>query len=144
MFSQPLRSAPLIVHRKPAGAVSRELDVIRRVGVNEILSFDLHLLDIDVREFPLLERLRVLREVRGVIDRFVSSERNIKFAALIEAAKSVEARPIQIIEQFRRFIASRPAVLNELIESIAMLVEELLVVAHLDPESQAVLEMTVE
>src|SRR6185369_703893 len=50
----------------------------------------------------------------------------------------------EIVEKLGRLCAGRAAVFDQLVEARAVSIEELLVVAHLDAQRQAVLEMTVE
>src|SRR5688500_11881848 len=144
MLRQQLCRTLLIVPRKPSGTVGCELDVVWWIRVDKVSCFNAHRLDVDIRELPLVESLRVLRKIGSVVDRAVRAEGDIEPAALVETAKTVEARAVQIIEQLRRLTAFCAAVLNQLIEALAMPVEELLVVAHLDPRLHAVLQVPVK
>ena len=85
-----------------------------------------------------------MRQVAIVIDCRVRAEGNVEFAALVETAQSVEAGAVQVVEQLRRFLARRFAVAYQLIEPVAMTIEELLVVAHLDTQLQSRLQMAIE
>ena len=144
MTRQQRRRAHLIGPRKTTRAVSRELYIIRRIGVDEIFRTDLQATHILITKLLLPEDCRILLEIRRVVDRFVSAERHVEVAAFIETAKAVEARAIQIIEQLRAFLAIRLVVSNQPVETLAMSIEEFLVIAHRDAHLQSVLQMTIE
>lgn len=72
------------------------------------------------------------------------TKRHIEFARLIETAKSVEARAIQIIKKLRRFRALPLAAFDELVEPAAVAVESRLVILHPNCYLQASLQMSVE
>src|SRR6266511_4022927 len=55
MSRQPLRGSDLIVPAKTSGAVGREFDVVRRVGVDEILVLDLECANVAIRKAPVFE-----------------------------------------------------------------------------------------
>src|ERR1043166_479561 len=144
MSRQQLRRAHLIVPRETAGAVSCELYIIRRIGVDKISRRKRQCRDIKITKLPLPEHARILREIGGVVDRLVRSERHIEIAALVETAEPVEAGAIQIVEQLRRFRRLRAAVVNQSIEARAMTIEKLFVVAHRQRHSQTALHVSVE
>src|SRR5919106_4755013 len=103
MFGQKLSGALLIIPRESSSTVRRELDVVRRICVDEIIRLGLKCRHVVIRELPLPERLRVLRKVGRVINLLVSAKRNVELAAFVEATQAVEARAIQIIEQLGSF-----------------------------------------
>ena len=86
MFGQEFRRSNLIFPHKPAGTVSGEFNIIRRISVDEILRVNRKRLYIAVCEGPRFEQRLQLRKLLGVGDRLVSPERHIKFAAAIETA----------------------------------------------------------
>src|SRR5829696_8534986 len=94
MRSQQLRSPLLICPRKTARAVSGELYIIRRIGVDEITGLDLKSLNVFVTKVPPAEDLSVISEIRRVINGFVSTKRNVEIPALIEATQAIETRAI--------------------------------------------------
>ena len=71
-------------------------------------------------------------EVAGVINCLVSAERHIEFAALIEAAKTVEKGAIKIVEELGRLSRLRAVFFDKLIEALAMRIEEFRVVTGFD------------
>jgi hypothetical protein len=144
MSGEQPRGAHLIVPRKTARAVSRELYIIRRISVDKIFRLNLQTLNIFITEPPLPENCRIVREIRRVVNGFVSAERHVEVAALIETAQTVEARAIQIVEQLRAFPGVRLAVPNQPVEPVAVFIEKFLVVAHRDMHPQAVLQVTIE
>src|ERR1044071_4175568 len=85
-----------------------------------------------------------MRKVARVVDRFVSPERHIEIAALVEATEAIETRPVQIVEQLRAFLRVRIAASNQSIKTIALAIEKLLVVAHPHTHSQTILHVTIE
>src|SRR6476660_1347798 len=144
MLRQQLRRPLLIIPRKPAGTVRRELRIVRRIGVDEISCFYPHLFDVHITELPVPEHGRVPAEVGCVIDLRVGPERHVELATLIKTTKPVEARAIQIVKQFRRLTTLHATILNQPVETIAMTIEELLVVAHLNLPRHAVAQMTIK
>ena len=66
----PVCRALLIVPGKPARAVRRELDIVRRIRIDKIIRLGLERRDVIIRELPMPELLRILRKVRRVIDLF--------------------------------------------------------------------------
>src|SRR6185369_3397677 len=137
VLRQQLRRPLLIIPRKSAGTVRRELRVVRRIRIDESPCFYPHLFDVYITELPVPEHRRVPAEVGCVIDLRVSPERHIELAALIKTTKPVEAGAIQIVKQFRRLTTFHATILNQPVETIALTIEELLVVAHLDLRLQA-------
>src|SRR5215213_7735282 len=144
MTSQQFRSAHLIVPRKTTRTVSRELYIIRRISVDEIFRTEFQTCNVLITKLPLPEECRILREIRSVVDGFVSAEGHVEIAPFIETAKTVEAGAIEIVEQLRAFPGVRLAVSNKPVESLAMPVEEFLVVAHRYAHPQPVLQVAVE
>jgi hypothetical protein len=72
------------------------------------------------------------------------AERHVEFATLIEAAESVEASSVEIVEILRRLCALRFAVSDQFVETTAVAVETLRVVRHLDGCFESLLQMRVE
>ncbi len=140
---QPCR-AHLVVPRKPARAVRRELYIIRRISVDKISRLEFQCLNIPIAERPLPKQPRILREISRIVDRFVSAERHIEIATLVETTQTVETGAIQVVEQLRAFLTVRLAIANQLIEALAVLIEEFLVIAHREAHLQAVLHVAIE
>ncbi len=144
MRCQPLRGAHLIVPAKPSRAVGCELDVIGRISVDEILRTNRQRFNIAIGKSPVFKNRLELRKVVGVSDRLVTPKWHIEFAALIEAAESVEASPVEIVEELRRLGALQFAVSDQLIEPTSVPVETLLFVSHLDRYLKTALQMRVK
>src|SRR6185437_4148231 len=138
------RGAHLIIPRKAAGTVRRELYIIRRIRIHEISSAQLKLLDVNIAKFPLPEHGRIIREVARVVDRLVRPEGHVEIAAFVETTKTIEARAVQIVEQLRAFFRVRLATTNQAIEALALSIEKLLVVPHPHAHAQTILHVTIE
>jgi len=82
-------------------------------------------------------------EVGRVRYRFVSAKWNIEFAALVEPAETVEASAIEIIEKLGRFRRSFLRS-SEVIETLAMFVEDSFIVFHSDSQFETPLNLTIE
>jgi len=144
MLRQQLGRSHLIVPIKAAGAVGGELDVVRRIGVDECVRFDLQCIEIATGKKPVLQNPRVVREVFRVGYRSVSAERDIKLTTTIEATETIEAGAIEIVEELRRLRRLRLAVSYQLIEPSAMAVETCFVVLHLDCNAETALQLPVK
>src|SRR5215510_723638 len=144
MLGEKFSRSLLVVPGKTARAVGREFNVIWRISVHKVAFLNRHFFHIDIREFPVPQYRRITCEIRVVVNRRVRSEGNIKLPAFVETAQSVKASAVEIVEQLRCLFALRPAVFAELIEPLAMPVEEFLFVAHLDALLKATLKMSIE
>src|SRR5205085_1562391 len=99
MPRQPLRRPDLF---RPAEATLRvlaELDIVRRIGIHEVVAAQRKRLEVAVREFETREDLAVGGEVATVVDLLVLPERDVEFAVAVEAAQAVVAGAIEIVEQ---------------------------------------------
>jgi len=74
----------------------------------------------------------------------VFAKGHIKLATAIEATESIEASPVQIIEQLRGFRALRAPIIYEQVEALAVSIKTFLVVFHLDRDIESQLQMLVE
>jgi len=144
MLRQQLGRPNLIVPGKSTGAVGRELNVVWRIGVNEIFRLDWKLREVFVRELPPTKRIPVGVKIFRVVDSLVLTERHVEFAVAIEAAQTVETSAVQIIKELRCLLRARRTVLDELIEARAMRVEKSAVVASIDLNRQATSHLPVE
>src|ERR1043165_4483697 len=124
MSREQLCGAHLVHPRKTARAVSRELYIIRRIGVDKISRFERQRRNIKITKLPFSEHRRILSKIPRVVDRFVRPERHVEIAALVETAKPVEPGTVEIVEQLCRFRCLRSAVADQPIETIAMTVEK--------------------
>src|SRR5437763_16772467 len=136
MTRQPFHGAHLIFPRKTARVVRRELYIIRRIGVDEIIRLELDRLNISIAELPAPEDRGIVRKVARVVNCFVGAKRDIEIAGSIEAAKAIKASSVQIVEQLGTFFALRFAVANQAVESVGMAIEEFLIVARGDVHLQ--------
>jgi|SRR5260370_12518070 len=144
MLRQQLGCAHLIVPRESTGAVGRELNIVWRIGIDEIVRLDRKPSEIFVRKFPAPKHLPVDVKVSYVIDLLVLAERHVEFAVAIEAAQTVETSAVQKIKELRRFLRPSRTILDELVEARAMRVEKLWVVASIDSQRQTVAHLPVE
>ena len=76
----------MIVPRKSSSTVARKLDVIRWVGIDEVITLDRQTFQIAITERPADEQITNGAKIRHVVDRFVFAKRNIEFAAAVEPA----------------------------------------------------------
>src|SRR5437867_8114694 len=83
-------------------------------------------------------------EVAGVINCLVLSERHVEFAALIEAATTVETGAIKIVEELSRLRILRAVFFDKLIEALAMRIEEFRVVTGFDLQRKSASKLFVE
>ena len=130
MCGEPFRRALLVVPTKPSGAVSRELHVIRRIGIDEIFRLDLKRLKITIGERPVLKDTAKLRKVGRISDRLVRSKGDIKLTVLIKPAKTIEAGAIQVIEKLCSFCTSPVAIRDQFVKPLTMPVEDVFRVLH--------------
>lgn len=144
MPRQQLGCPDLIVPGKATGTVGRELDIVRRVGINKIVRLDRKFREILVREFPAPKQFFVSVKVSCVIDLLILAEWHVEFAAAIEAAQTVETSTVQIIKKLRRFLCSSCTTRDELIETRAMRVEKPSVIASIDLQRQPATHLSVE
>src|SRR5579875_740643 len=117
MRGEPLCEALLVVPGKAAGGVRRELDVVRRIGVDKIAAANLHAFEIAVREFVWREHTAVRLEVLAVRRLFVAPEGHVEKAARVEAAQTVIAGTVEIIEQRRSLGALAAGLANQFVEA---------------------------
>ena len=144
MRCQPLRGAHLIVPAKPSRAVGGELDVIGWICVDEILRLDRQFIEIAAGKRPILQQGLEPGKVPSISNRLVLAKWHVEFSALIEAAESVEASPVEIVEELRRLRALRLTVFDQFIEAPAVFVETLLFVSHFDRYLKPALQMRVK
>src|SRR6266478_1505453 len=111
MASQPLRRPHLLIPPEHLLGVLGELDVIRRVGIDEIIRAQGNRLKIEIHEVPTPKELLELEEVSLVGDLRVPSEGDIKSALPIEPTQTVVAGAVQIVEQPGNFLGVSSAVM---------------------------------
>lgn len=93
VLREHLRRRDLVLSVEPVLRVLGKLDVVRRVGVNEVIALERHLQEVTVLKVPARERRLVLGEVVAVGDPLVAAERHVELAAHVEAAKPVRSLP---------------------------------------------------
>ena len=118
MRSQQRRRAHLIFPGETARAVGRELHVVRRICIDEVISFERQCFQIPASKLPSRKEFSVLVEIRNVVDLLVASEGHIEFAALIESAKTIEASAIQEVEELCCWLGLDFALFDHSIESM--------------------------
>ena len=99
MAREKLGKAHLFVPAEGFFGILRELDVVGRVGVDEVARIERQRLEITGREVPLFERRAVGGKVAHIIDPMVAAEGHVELALAVEAAKPVVASAIEIIEK---------------------------------------------
>ena len=72
------------------------------------------------------------------------TKRYVEFTALIEAAESIEASAIQIIEDLCRFRVLPFVVLDQFIKTTPMAIEVFLIISHLDSYLETTLQLSVK
>src|SRR5439155_25000198 len=129
---------------KPFFRVLSELDVVRRIRVDEIIIANRHGGEISAEKFPRCESRTIRGEIGRVCDSFVFAEGNIEFAAAVEPTEPVISRAVQIVEECCRFTSAVAALAKQSVEARAIRVEQRGIVfkAHIDTE--AALEPSVE
>jgi len=144
MLRQQLSRPNLIVPRKSTGTVGRELNIVWRIGIDEIVRLDREPSEILVRKSPPPKQVLVDVKVSCVINLFVLAERHVELAVAIEAAQTVETSAVQVIKELRRFLRPSRTILDELVEARAMRVEKLSMVASIDLQRQPAADLPVE
>ena len=94
MPCEPSCQSYLILPREVLLGVLRELDVVGRVGIDEIVRFQLDLFEVTTAKIPVRENRSILGEILFVRDVFVASEGNVELALSVEAAQPVVASAI--------------------------------------------------
>src|SRR5271170_944439 len=89
----------LIVPAKILLRVAGELNVVGRIGIDEVVLLEFNRIEVAALEVPSRERRHVFREVGYVIDLPVTAKRHVEFTTAIEPAQSVVAGAIQIVEK---------------------------------------------
>ena len=144
MRRQALRRAHLIVPAKTSGAVGSELDIVGRIGIDEISRLDREIIEIATGKDPVFQDLLEPGKVSKVSNRLVLAKGHVEFTALVEATESVETSAVEIIEKLRGFSALRLAILDQSIEANTLPVETLLFVSHLDGYHEPALQMAIK
>ena len=144
MCRQPLGCALLIVPIKPVLTIRRELNIVGRVGINEVVRLYGNRSDVVGGEQPVSKQTPESGKVVGVVDCLVAAKRHIEFAALIETAETVKACPVQIIEELCGFLSVGFPRRDQLVEAIPVPVESLRVIFHLDAHFETTLQVLVE
>ena len=144
MRGQPFRGAHLISPIETTRTVSSELNVIRRICVNKIFWFNLQQGNIITGKRPIPNDRAQGGKIVRIIDRFVASKWRVESTAAIKATETVKAGAIQKVEELGGFGALRFSLVHKFVKALSMAIEELLIVAHIDPDSQALLHLRVE
>src|ERR1700675_4222348 len=144
MCRQPFRRAHLIRPTETTRAVSCELNVVRRICVNEILGFDQQPGDIGAGKSPIANDCAQRRKIARVVDRFVTSKGRVECAALIKAAKAVKAGAVQVVEDLRGFGSLKFSGSDQTIEAITMGIKKLCLITHLNPHLQTALHLNIK
>src|SRR5262252_8654017 len=103
MRRKRLRRTHLIVPGKTALRVGREVDVVRRIRIDEVVRLKCQDPEIAGRELPRGEGVTVRVEASRVVDLLVLPEWRVELAVAIEPAEPVVRRPVHVVEEFRGF-----------------------------------------
>ena len=141
---QPFGGSDLVLPGESALGIRGELDIVGRVGVDEISALDGNVLDVSAREHPVGEHVPIFGKIVLVADALVAAEWDVELAGLIEAAQAVEAGPIEVVKKRGRFGGVLLAARDELVEPGAVPVEQPLVVLHRQVGLEAPLQPAVE
>ncbi len=130
MVGQPGGKADLIVPTKAALSVLGKGDVVRRVGVDEIIGVQGQRLEILAREVPGGERRLIVREVGAIGDGLVPPKRYIELTTAIKAAETVVAGAVEIVEQLGGRGAVCATMPDQGVELLPVPVKKLRLIAH--------------
>src|SRR2546428_10324022 len=136
MFRQPFCCLNLIVPIEPIFSILRELDIVGWISINKIICFKRYSIKAGICEVPVTQDCLVSLEVSFIVNRRVLSEWHIEFTAAIESTKAVIACTIQIVEERRGFLRGRFASSQQVVESLSVIVETGLIVAHFNRDVQ--------
>src|SRR5712692_507679 len=101
MRREPLGEPHLLRPSELLLRILRELDVVRRVGIDEIALANREALEVARTELPVREHAAIGAEVGSVTDSLVTPERDVELPFAVEAAKPVVACAVQIVEKRR-------------------------------------------
>lgn len=132
MLRQELCGPYLIRPAKPTSTVGRELHVVRWVGINKVFAVQLKQFDIAIGKFPIPERAFERAEVDDVSDRSMSTKRNVELPTLIESAQPIKAGSVQIIEELSCLMPIPFFRSDQFVKTVAMRIEDRLVIFHCD------------
>src|ERR1700730_15798197 len=144
MPREPLGGSHLLVPAEPLFGVARELYIIRRIRVDEVIGLKCDRFKVGVHKIPIRKALTIGSAVPCVRDTGVPPEGHVETAFAIEPAEPVVAGPIEVIEKRRRFLACSFSIGKELIEALAMSVVLPLVIRHHERGLEAALQPPVE
>ncbi len=83
-------------------------------------------------------------EILQIVNRLVPPEGDIELTAAIEPTETVKARAIEIVKELRCLRACALALRNQLIEALAISVEDFLAVFSFESNAQSALNPPVE
>ncbi len=141
---EPFGGSHLLLPAETLFRITRELNVIRRIRVDEVIGLKCDCFKVGVHKIPIRKALTIGSEVPRVRDVRVPTEGHVKTAPAIEPAQPVVAGPIEVIEKRRRFLACGSSIGEELIEALAMGVVLALAVGHHERGLEAAPEPAVE
>jgi hypothetical protein len=78
-----MRGANLLVPSAARGRILGEVDLIRWVGINEVVRFDSNLFEIEIGEIPGRKNVLVGRTVACICDLGIAAEGNVELAAAV-------------------------------------------------------------
>jgi len=138
------RTNRLVVPGEILLRVLRERRVVRRVHEQKIIRPHRRLLKRMVRKLPTRQRHLISAEIQRIVNGFVAPERHVELVLAIEAAQTVEAGAVQVIEQPSRFRPQVPLLPDKLVEAGARFVKSDFLVSQIFFDAQAALQALVE
>ena len=145
MPGQPFRCSLLIAPGKTSLAVGREFNVVRRIGIDEVVGLETQLLKVNVAEIPITQPGLILIKVICIRQPGrVRTEWNVECTASVEAAEAVEAGSIQVVKQLRCFAAGLLVDSDEIVEAFSVFVIDRFVIPGLNGYCEATLDLLVE
>lgn len=144
VLGKPFHEALLVRPMKAARRVLGEVDIIRRVSVDEITRLRSQVREVSQGELPGREQGRELGEVAPIVDDLIPSEGDVEVALLVEAAEPVEASTVEVVEELCGFGRLGLLLRDELVEAGAVLVIDLSGVRGLDLDGEALLYLEVK
>lgn len=79
-----------------------------------------------------------------VVDVRVAAEGDVEVAGAVEAAEAVEAAPIEVVEEFGGFGGLGFLVVDELVETVAIVIEEVFLIAIFEGGGESGAELLIE
>ncbi len=144
VLGQPCGQPLLISPGETALRVLGELDIIRRVGVDEVVGPERERAKVASVQRPAGKQTPIGQEISAVANGCVAAIRRVERALTVEAAQPVVAGAIEVVEKFRCFLRAGLPMRDHLVEAFPIGVVDGAVVGHRQAGHEAVLHPLVE